>query len=98
MCIWTSKSSLSILSRKLDLKLENIPIVVLACFILHNFCELHNDNIDVEAVRAQIDWDISEDGAHKNILDPVYSGTTKEGETVRDTKTDYILTNMPDYY
>ena len=38
MCIWTFR-------RKMDLKLENIPVVVLACFVLHNVSEFHNDNI-----------------------------------------------------
>ena len=37
------KARWSILTRKMDLKLENIPIVVMACFVLHNFCEWHND-------------------------------------------------------
>ena len=27
-----------ILTRKMDLNLETIPTVVMACFVLHNFC------------------------------------------------------------
>ena len=65
------KARWSILTRKMDLKLENIPIVVMACFVLHNFCEWHNDTIDQEAVRAQMEWNCSEDNTHKNISDPI---------------------------
>ena len=33
------KARWSILTRKMDLKLDNIPTVIFACFVLHNFCE-----------------------------------------------------------
>ena len=32
----------SILAQTMDLKLESIPVVVYACFILHNFCQKNN--------------------------------------------------------
>ena len=92
------KARWSILKRKMDLKLENIPVVVLACFVLHNFCEFHNDNIDLEIIKAQVDWNSSEDNAYKNIPDLIYSGTTGEGAAVRETITKYIQINMPDNY
>lgn len=92
------KARWSILTRKMNLKLENIPVVVLACFVLHNFCELHNDNIDVEVVKAQMEWNKSQDDLRRNIPDPVYSGTTGEGEAVRETLTKYIQINRPDNY
>ena len=38
------KACWSILTRKVDLRLDNIPIIVLACFVLHNYCEIHNNN------------------------------------------------------
>ena len=92
------KARWSILTRKMDLKLENIPIVVMACFVLHNYCEIHNDSIDMDAVKAQMEWNKSEDILHKNIPDPVYSGTTREGEAIRETLTQYIHINMPHNY
>ena len=36
------KANYSISTKKIDLKLENIPYISYACFILHNFCELSN--------------------------------------------------------
>ena len=82
------KARWSILTRKMDLKLENIPIVVMACFVLHNFCEWHNDT----------KCNCSEDNTHKNIPDPIYSCTTGEGEQVRKTLTSYVQINVPDNY
>ena len=92
------KARWSILTRKIDLKLENIPIVVMACFVLHNFCEWHNNTIDKEAVRAQMEWNCSEESTNKNIPDPIYSCTTGEGELVRKTLTSYVKINVPDSY
>ena len=82
----------------MDLKLENIPIFVMACFVLHNYCEIHNDSIDMDAVKAQMEWNKSADILHKNIPDPVNSGTTGEGEAIRETLTQYIHINMPHNY
>ena len=92
------KARWSILTRKMDLKLDNIPIIVMACFVLHNFCEIYDDNIDMEVVKAQIEWNKSEDTFHKNIPDPVYPGTTGEGEAIRETLTHYIHVNLPHNY
>ena len=48
------KSRWSILTRKMDLKLDNIPTVIYACFVLHNFCEYHNTYVDEDLVKLQI--------------------------------------------
>ncbi|CAB4008825.1 Hypothetical predicted protein [Paramuricea clavata] len=72
----------SILTRKMDLKLETIPKVVLSCFVLHNFCELHNDTIDEKLVRSQVARNRSMETEYQNVPDPVYSCTTGEGEAI----------------
>jgi hypothetical protein len=74
----------------MDLKLETIPKVVLSCFALHNFCELHNDTIDEELVRSQVARNRSMETEYQNVPDPVYSCTTGEGEAIRDVMTQYI--------
>ena len=84
------KARWSILTRKMDLKLETIPNVVLSCFVLHNFCELYNDTNDEELVRSQIARNRSMETENQNVPDPVYSCTTGEGEAVRDVITQYI--------
>ena len=51
-----------ILRRAMDISLQNLPNTILACFVLHNFCELAGDHISEELSRAAIDYD--------NILQP----------------------------
>ena len=29
----------------------NLPAVIYSCFILHNFCEIHHDTIDVQSTK-----------------------------------------------
>ncbi|CAB4035871.1 Hypothetical predicted protein, partial [Paramuricea clavata] len=42
------KARWSILTRKMDLSLNILPIVIYACFTLHNFCEQHKAHVDRE--------------------------------------------------
>ena len=78
------KARWSIPTRKMDLKLESIPVVVYACFILHNFCEKNNSFLDETLVTAQIDIAKLNQEKCKNLLDPVYSCDAGEGK-LRET-------------
>ena len=49
------KARWSILTQKMDLKLDNILTVIYACFVLHNFCEYHNTYFDEYLVKLQIE-------------------------------------------
>ena len=92
------KSLWSIVTRKMDLSLELIPTVVLACFVLHNCCEANNADIDMELVKNQMERNRHDEMMHKNIPDPIYSGDTGEGEMIRQILTEYIKYNLPDTY
>lgn len=39
------KAKFSALRRAMDINLDDIPFVIFACFVLHNFCELNNESI-----------------------------------------------------
>ena len=91
------KARWSILSRRLDLKLETIPVVVYACFTLHNFCELHKTDVDHELVRRQVEIIRANEEEHKNLPDPVYSSTSDEGDIIRKILTSQIRTCLPDH-
>ena len=83
----------------MDLKLETIPKVVLSCFVLHNFCELHNETIAGELVRTQVARNRSMENEYQNVPDPVYYRTTGEGESVRGYHdTTYTSKTIPDNY
>ena len=34
--------------KRLDVHVNNIPVVVAACCVLHNICEIHGENFDNE--------------------------------------------------
>ena len=67
------KARWSIVTRKMDLKLDNIPTVIYACFVLHNFCEYHNTYVDKDLVKFQIEVANRNNEGINNAPDPVYS-------------------------
>ena len=92
------KARWRILKKKIDLKLTVIPIVVLACFTLHNYCESMKSCIDEDILKAQIESNMRDTDLYKNIPDPIYSGTLSEGQNIRNILTKYIKQNLPDEY
>ena len=77
----------------MDLKLEKIPTVIYACFILHNFCEQHNICIDEELVKIQIEVINENKRNFRNLADPIFSCIDGEGEVIRKALTEYINEN-----
>lgn len=51
------KARFGALKRCMDINLDELPYVIYACFVLHNFCELNNERINEEHVSAAIDYD-----------------------------------------
>ena len=88
------KARWSILTRKMDLKIETIPIVVYASFVLHNFCEKKNSYIDEDLVHHQMNIIRQNEAQYRNIPDPVYSVNDGEGDVVRRILTILIQKNM----
>ncbi|XP_028414901.1 putative nuclease HARBI1 [Dendronephthya gigantea] len=41
----------------LDVDLELLPYLIYACFILHNYCEVHHDGVDQAAIDAALRYD-----------------------------------------
>ena len=42
------KARFRCLKRAMDINLDELPYVIYACFVLHNFCEIHNESISEE--------------------------------------------------
>ena len=51
------KARFGALRRAMDIKLDDLPYVIYACFVLHNYCEVNNETISEDRVRAAIDYD-----------------------------------------
>ena len=88
------KARWSILTRKMDMKLEKIPTIIYACFVLHNYCELNSCYVDSEQVKLQIEILKRNENENTNHPDPVFSCNTDEGEVVRRTIINYFGENL----
>lgn len=54
VCIWLLRACFGALKRAMDINLDDLPYVIYACFILHNFCEHNNETISEDKVCAAI--------------------------------------------
>ena len=89
------KARWAVLTKKIDLKLEKVPMVVYACFVLHNYCEQYSSYINEDIIASQIqDGKANEETT--NLPDPVHSCNNSEGEVVRNILTHYVRINLPD--
>ena len=88
------KARWSILTTKMDFKLEALPTIIYACFVLHNYCEKCTVNIDQDLVRAQTELIKDNEAQFKNTPDPIYSCDVGEGIVVRKTLTELVLQSL----
>ena len=44
-------------SLEMDINIEDLPYVIHACFLLHNFCELHKELVHQNLVEAAKKYD-----------------------------------------
>lgn len=82
------KARWQILSVPLNFKLQEVPVIVIACFVLHNWCEDHNVGIDAAAVNDQIQRD--REMQPSRTTDRRYTFTSSEGRKIRDIIKDYF--------
>ena len=72
----------------MDLKLEILPTVIYACFILHNYCE--KKRYMYEVVKSQIEILKKNEESYKNISDPIFSFDRGQDTITRKTIIHYI--------
>ena len=89
------KARWAVLAKTIDFKLEKAPIVVYACFVLHNYCEQYSSYINEDILTSQIQHGKTNEET-ANLPDPVYSCNNSEGEVVRKILTHYVRINLPD--
>lgn len=90
------KARWQILNKRIDMKLENVPHMIYACFVLHNFCEENNMQIDDDHIQRQIELDRQ---MQPNVApDRILSYNSAEGLCVRDVITKYIKEHLPDHF
>ena len=82
------KARFGCLRRDMDINLNDLTHVILACFILHNFCEIRKESISQQEAEATMKY-------NKEFQPPRQSGydvSTNEagGEKVRQTFVEYF--------
>ena len=86
------KARWQILNKRIDMGLVFVPCIVYACFVLHNFCEIHNVNIDDDAVACQVACDRLQP---EDAPDRLYSFNSAEGAHVRNITTLFYKEHIP---
>lgn len=79
------KARWALLTKTVDLKLESVPTVIYACFVLHNVCEQNKVTVDDKSLKEQINLMKQNEQQFKNNPDPIYSYNEGEGEIVRSS-------------
>ena len=51
------KARFGALKRAMDINIDDLPYVIYACFVLHNFCELNHESVSEDNVRRAVDYD-----------------------------------------
>jgi len=75
----------------MDIHIDNVPHVVTACCVLHNFCEVHEDSFDEEWLQdhSPLDDCIGTDSPHD---DHSYSSSRSrnEGKAIRNALVEHL--------
>lgn len=81
------KARFGILRRPMDINIFDLPNVIYACFVLHNFCETNNDAISEEMTQSAIAYDQQ---FQPNARSGVAPSNETEGKKVRRILTKYF--------
>ena len=82
------KARWQVLTTLVNLKLEDIPTIIYACFVLHNFCERHKIQVDNTLVQRQLATDAEQQPT--SFVQSRYSCNTAQGVRTRDVITAYF--------
>lgn len=81
------KGRFGIFRRPMDTNMDDLPYVVYACFVLHNFCEINKENAPESNVTAAIKYDRE----HQPATEPIpNSHNESQGMVIRQILTDYL--------
>lgn len=51
------KARFACLKRAMDINIDDLPLVIYACFVLNNYCELNNEYVHDELVKNAVSYD-----------------------------------------
>ena len=89
------KARWRILNRPMDVKIDQVPLVVFASFVLNNYCELRGAYINEEAASTQTVTERRDQNCeHLTVYDRMYTYNSARGSMTRDTFTTYFAEYM----
>lgn len=83
------KARFSLLRRATDINLLDLPTVVYACFVLHNFCEINKERISDEQVRSAVEYEQQIQPIDERFVGPV-NEVGKQAKQARRILTEYF--------
>lgn len=81
------KGRFMMLKRALDINIDEVPNVIYACFVLHNFCELNRENIASDRVETVRQYDREHQPSIEGLT---RSHNDAEGKRVRQILTKFV--------
>ena len=80
-----------ILNRAIDVDLDLAINMIYSCFVLHNFCENNNEELNSDIVKMTIvNEKRCQDCVHHNQIDKLYSYNSARGKLVRETIVEFM--------
>lgn len=81
------KGRFMMLKRAMDINMSDLPNVIYACFVLHNFCELNNESLPAEPAASAQAYDREFQPATEPLAN---SHNESEGKKVRRILTEFL--------
>jgi len=79
------------LSQQMDILIDSVPHVVIACCVLHNFCEIQGDSFNEEWLKDNdLDDSVESDLLHDDHNYSSSSSSSREGVATRKTLVEYL--------
>ena len=82
------KARWQILRMPINFKLQDVPLIIFTCFVLHNWCEQHKVAVDDAVVQQQVQQDRAMQPS--TAINKRYTYTSAEGRATRDILKDYF--------
>ena len=89
MRLWTLEGALWC-TTEMDLNLYDLPLVIIACFVLHNFCELNNKAVGQPNVDAAVRYERDFQPPTQQISRRPTECNESEGRRIRHVLTKYL--------
>ena len=88
------KARWRILNRSIDVDLDTAINLMYSCFVLHNFCEMHKEDLSNEIVKNTIvNERRCQNCKHHNQIDKLYSYNSARGKQIRETIAEFLNDN-----